>query len=363
MRYVERFFDALADDFNTAMAARRAVRVGRPRATAAWTPASGSARQARRDALRARPGEPARGRGRAADPEARAAAARARGGARGQATSPPRTPGGTSWPPSAGRCATPPRARASCDAGDRLRPQPGAGGAARAPARCRRVWATGARRAGGVARGRGGAAWHRDEEIESLCGSPDHQGMCADAAPYAYADEGSLLAAEDALVVCLDQIQDPRNLGAICRVAECAGAAGVVIPERRSAEVTAVVVQGVGGRRRAPAGGARAQHRGLAGGGEAGGRLGLRRLGRRHPLRASRTTRGRVVLVLGSEGRGLRPRVADACDELVALPIRGQDRVAQRLGGRRGACLWRLAISRPRGLTRLHNVAILPAIR
>ena len=79
------------------------------------------------------------------------------------------------------------------------------------------------------------------EALTARCASPDHQGVCADAGPYPYAEPDALLAADDALVVCLDQVQDPRNLGAICRVAECAGAAGVVIAERRAAEVTPVV--------------------------------------------------------------------------------------------------------------------------
>ena len=61
------------------------------------------------------------------------------------------------------------------------------------------------------------------DRLEELCGSPDHQGVCAEAEPYPYADAGALLAADDALVVCLDQVQDPHNLGAVCRVAEAAG--------------------------------------------------------------------------------------------------------------------------------------------
>ena len=75
-------------------------------------------------------------------------------------------------------------------------------------------------------------------EIERLCGSPEHQGICADAGDYPYADAGSLLEAEDALVICLDQVQDPHNLGAVARVAEAAGASGLVVPERRAASVT-----------------------------------------------------------------------------------------------------------------------------
>src|SRR4051812_27066817 len=75
-------------------------------------------------------------------------------------------------------------------------------------------------------------------ELTELCGSADHQGVCAEAGPYPYADDADLLGPDDALVVCLDQVQDPRNLGAVARVSETVGATGIVIPERRSAEVT-----------------------------------------------------------------------------------------------------------------------------
>ena len=85
------------------------------------------------------------------------------------------------------------------------------------------------------------------EEVERRCGSSDHQGICAEVAEYRYADAGELLAREDALIVALDEIQDPQNLGAICRTAECAGATGVVIPERRSAEVTPAVCKASAG--------------------------------------------------------------------------------------------------------------------
>jgi 23S rRNA (guanosine2251-2'-O)-methyltransferase len=162
-----------------------------------------------------------------------------------------------------------------------------------------------------------------DGELEALCGSPDHQGICAETPPFDYADEGSLLAAEDALVVCLDQIQDPRNLGAICRVAECAGAAGVVIPERRSAEVTAVVCKASAGAvEHLPVARVRNTADWLGEAKEAGAWVyGASADGIPY---AQPDYAGRVVLVLGSEGRGLRPRVAAACDQLVALPIRGR---------------------------------------
>jgi 23S rRNA (guanosine2251-2'-O)-methyltransferase len=162
-----------------------------------------------------------------------------------------------------------------------------------------------------------------DHEIRQRCGSPDHQGICAEVQAYRYADADGLLGAEDALVVCLDEVQDPQNLGAVCRVAEVSGCAGVVLPERRSAEVTPAVC-------RASAGAVEhlsvARVRNLADWLRAAkereawvyGAAGDARVPYDRP-----DYRGRVVLVLGSEGRGLRPRVADECDELVHLPARG----------------------------------------
>ena len=76
------------------------------------------------------------------------------------------------------------------------------------------------------------------EELERLAGSPDHQGVVAEVDPYPYADPGSLLRPMMRWSSSLDQVQDPHNLGAVCRAAEVAGAAGVVIPERRAASVT-----------------------------------------------------------------------------------------------------------------------------
>jgi 23S rRNA (guanosine2251-2'-O)-methyltransferase len=162
------------------------------------------------------------------------------------------------------------------------------------------------------------------EEIERRAGSPDHQGVCAEVAPYRYADAAELLAQPDALIVALDEIQDPQNLGAVCRTAECAGATGVVIPERRSAEVTPAVCKASAG---AVEHLAIARVRNLADfllearGAEAWsyGADGDARTAYTQP-----DYRGKVVLVMGSEGRGLRPRVASSCDELIALPLRGR---------------------------------------
>jgi 23S rRNA (guanosine2251-2'-O)-methyltransferase len=126
------------------------------------------------------------------------------------------------------------------------------------------------------------------------------------------------------LVVALDQVQDPQNLGSICRTAECAGAAGVVIPERRAAEVTAAVCK-------ASAGAVEhlkvARVRNIADFLADASKAGCWCYGASAEAKVAYDAPdygdGGVVLVLGSEGEGLRPRVAKACDELIALPMRG----------------------------------------
>lgn len=163
-----------------------------------------------------------------------------------------------------------------------------------------------------------------ERELTALCGSTEHQGVCADAGPYPYAPAESLLAADDALVICLDQVHDPHNLGAVCRVVEFSGAAGVAIPERRAAEVTpAVCKASAGAVEHLPV----ARVRNVADWLVAAKRSGAWVYGADAAADVPYDRpdyRGRTVLVLGSEGRGLRRRVAAACDELVALPRGGR---------------------------------------
>ena len=85
------------------------------------------------------------------------------------------------------------------------------------------------------------------EEIARRCGSGAHQGICAEVGGYPYVSADELLGEDHPLIVALDQVQDPQNLGSICRTAECAGATGVVIPERRAAEVTPAVCKASAG--------------------------------------------------------------------------------------------------------------------
>lgn len=162
------------------------------------------------------------------------------------------------------------------------------------------------------------------EELERLCGSPDHQGVVAEVDPFPYGDPGQMLRKENALLVALDQVQDPRNLGAVCRSAEFAGAAGVVVPERRAAAVTAVTCKASAGA---------VEHLSIAHVRNLADWLGeAKKAGfwiwgadaeaKQAPWEVDLT--GPTVLVLGGEGKGIRPRVAAGCDGLVAFPQQGR---------------------------------------
>jgi 23S rRNA (guanosine2251-2'-O)-methyltransferase len=161
-------------------------------------------------------------------------------------------------------------------------------------------------------------------EVEARSGASAHQGVCAEAGPYEYAETSVVLAGAEPLVIALDEVTDPQNLGAVCRSAEAAGATGVVVPRHRSAEVTPAVCKASAG---AVEHLAVARVRNLADflgeakqagcwcyGADAGAPV---------PYDGPDFSGG-VVVVLGSEGRGLRPRVASACDELLSIPVRGR---------------------------------------
>jgi 23S rRNA (guanosine2251-2'-O)-methyltransferase len=189
--------------------------------------------------------------------------------------------------------------------------------------RVHRVWAT---------RGAAREPWLQGVPVEVVdtravarrAGTEGHQGVCAQADPYPYAGAAELLRRATPLLVALDEVQDPQNLGAICRTAECAGAAGVVITERRAAEITpAVCKASAGAVEHLPV----ARVRNLAEFLAEAKAAGLWCYGAAAESAVPYTEpdwRGGVVLVLGGEGRGLRPRVAGACDQLVALPLRGR---------------------------------------
>lgn len=160
--------------------------------------------------------------------------------------------------------------------------------------------------------------------VGSLAGSSDHQGIAATVDPYPYADPEELLAAERPLIIALDEVTDPRNLGAIARSAECAGADGLVVPRHGSAVVTGAVAKASAGAvEHLPIAVApnladwlhRAKRPGLwtyAAAAEGA-----------TPYTSADYTDG-CVFVLGAEGSGVRPRVLKACDAVVAVPLLGR---------------------------------------
>ena len=154
-------------------------------------------------------------------------------------------------------------------------------------------------------------------------GSADHQGVVAEVSDYPYAHPEELLAGERPLVVALDEVTDPHNLGAVARVAECAGADGLLITARRSARVTPAVCRVSAGA---------VEHLPIA---RVENLADLLLAARRPGLWTYAAAPGAAphdrsdyrdgaVFVLGAEGRGLRPRVRAACDAAVAIPMRGR---------------------------------------
>ena len=165
-------------------------------------------------------------------------------------------------------------------------------------------------------------------ELDRLTDGAVHQGVALAVAPYDYADPRDLLDAADTtapLLVALDGVTDPHNLGAVIRSAAAFGADGVVVPERRAAGVSAGVWKASAGAvartRVARAGNlTRAlqdyRRAGLTVVGLAGGAGdGLAALGPDGPAT------GPLVVVVGSEGRGLSRLVRDTCDLLVSIDV------------------------------------------
>lgn len=162
-------------------------------------------------------------------------------------------------------------------------------------------------------------------ELDRLTGGTVHQGTALRVRPYDYAHPDVFperISATPPLIVALDGVTDPRNLGAVVRSAAAFGADGVVVPSRRSAGVTAGAWKAsAGALSRVPV--ARAvnltrtleayKSRGLfVAGLDASGDTGVHEM----PV-----ADGPLVLVVGSEGRGLSRIVAAACDVLVRIPM------------------------------------------
>jgi 23S rRNA (guanosine2251-2'-O)-methyltransferase len=162
-----------------------------------------------------------------------------------------------------------------------------------------------------------------ERELTEAVRTRDHQGVVAWCEPYKYADAWELAGVQEPLLVCLDQVTDPHNLGAVCRAAEGAGATGVVVPAHGSATITAVVARASAGavehlpvavvsnlaRFLAEVKGDRLWVFGAAGDAAA--------------VMWDADLSGGVAFVLGAEGKGLRPLVRRTCDALISIPLGG----------------------------------------
>ena len=164
----------------------------------------------------------------------------------------------------------------------------------------------------------------REGRLNELALTRDHQGVVAFCEPYRYADAFELAAGERPLIVCLDQVTDPHNLGAVARAAEGAGATGIVIPERSSARVTAAVSHASAGA---------VEHVRVGVVVNLGRYIDETKRGDLWALAAegnaptpvwSADLKTGVFLVFGSEGKGIRPGVRRACDDAFSIPLAGQ---------------------------------------
>ncbi len=158
--------------------------------------------------------------------------------------------------------------------------------------------------------------------VEELARGGVHQGVAALAEPYPYAELEDLLAAPDSLVVLLDGVTDPHNLGAVLRVADGAGASGVVIPKDRAAAVTAAVVKAsAGASEHVPVSRVTNLRRAIDAIKKAGLWVYAAEVG--GTPYTDLDLAGPVGLVLGSEGRGVRRLVREGCDGAVSIPMLG----------------------------------------
>jgi 23S rRNA (guanosine2251-2'-O)-methyltransferase len=162
-------------------------------------------------------------------------------------------------------------------------------------------------------------------ELDRLTGNAIHQGVALRVRPYEYAhpeDFSKRGGPTPPLIVALDGVTDPRNLGAVVRSAAAFGATGVVVPSRRSAGVTAGAWKAsAGALARLPVAQAVNLTRAIEGYKKAGLFVAGLDAGGTTDMRDMSIADGPMVLVVGSEGRGLSRVVANACDMLVSIPM------------------------------------------
>ncbi|MBW2050715.1 MAG: 23S rRNA (guanosine(2251)-2'-O)-methyltransferase RlmB [Deltaproteobacteria bacterium] len=163
--------------------------------------------------------------------------------------------------------------------------------------------------------------------LDQLFQGYGHQGVVARVGPYRYFSLDEVISRASsprALVLVLDGIQDPMNLGSLLRSAEAAGAAGVILPREKAAPITTVAVKASAG---AAEHVAVARVVNLARTIEALKKDGFWVLGADQNAQVSLYDQDldlKLALVIGSEGKGLRRLVREKCDGLVSIPLRGR---------------------------------------
>ena len=166
------------------------------------------------------------------------------------------------------------------------------------------------------------------KKLDFMCGHARHQGVIARVAAHAYASIDDIFARAEAkqeppfLVIC-DEIADPHNLGAIIRSAECAGAHGIIIPQRRSAELTYTVAKTAAGAleympvarvNNLPSTLEDLKSRGVW----------IYGTDMEGETWCQTDLKGPLALVIGSEGKGMGRLVREKCDFVLSLPMRGE---------------------------------------
>ena len=158
--------------------------------------------------------------------------------------------------------------------------------------------------------------------IEELARAETHQGVAALVGPYQYVELDEILSVPEPLILALDGVTDPHNLGAVLRVADGAGASGVVIPKDRAVGVTAAAVKAsAGASEHVSVARVTNLRRAIDRMKESGAWVYAAKVG--GTAYTGLDLSGPVALVLGSEGRGVRRLVREGCDGAVSIPMLG----------------------------------------
>jgi len=166
-------------------------------------------------------------------------------------------------------------------------------------------------------------------KLDAMSETKAHQGVIALVTPYSYKTVDDILKTaedkkEDPFIIILDEIEDPHNLGAIIRTAECVGAHGVIIPKRRAVGITPIVIKASAGA---------VEHMNIAKVSNISSTVeelkekgiwiyGADMAGEQNYF--DKDLKGPIAIVIGSEGRGISRLVKEKCDFLVKIPMAGK---------------------------------------